>query len=191
MNRHPAPAARRSRSYLRFAVGWGKAMGREGVSFGFPVLGHPRDLGGRRGSRRVRVHLREFFLVHRLPLCPVGRYFRLRLLLGLPQPRCLLCCGRGEMEGSDSVRGESGVVAVRMRAWSAWVRTLTSGVHDCLCLLLGGEEPLDTVLRFHGCACPGENCRSPRRNFPSTFEDETQLSNFAEVINLTDCTDTV
>lgn len=89
------------------------------------------------------------------------------------------------MEGSDSVRGESGVVAVRMRAWSARVRTLTSGVHDRLCLLLGGEEPLDPVLRFHGCACPGENCRSPRRNFPSTFEDETQLSN-AEVTVMTD-----
>lgn len=89
------------------------------------------------------------------------------------------------MEGSDSVRGESGVVAVRMRAWSARVRTLTSGVHDRLCLLLGGEEPLDPVLRFHGCACPGEKCRSPRRNFPSTFEDETQLSN-AEVTVITD-----
>lgn len=71
------------------------------------------------------------------------------------------------------MRGESGVVAVRMRAWSAWVRTLTSGVHDCLCLLLGGEEPLDPVLRFHGCACAGEKCRSARRNFPSTFEAET------------------
>lgn len=79
------------------------------------------------------------------------------------------------------MRGESGVVAVRMRAWSAWVRTLTSGVHDCLCLLLGGEEPLDSVLRFHGCACAGEKCRSPRRNFPSTSR-KTQLSDFAEVI---------
>ena len=87
------------------------------------------------------------------------------------------------MEGSDSVRGESGVVAVRMRAWSAWVRTLTSGIHDCLCLLLGGEEPLDSVLRFHGCACAGEKCLSPRRNFPSTSR-KTQLSNYVEV---TDC----
>ena len=110
MTRHPAPAARRSRSYLRFAVGWGKASGREGVSFGFPVLGHPRDLGGRREPRRVCVHLREFFLVHRLPLCPVGPDFRVRLLLGLPQPRCLLCCGRGEMEGGVrfSARRERG-----------------------------------------------------------------------------------
>lgn len=85
-------------------------MGREGVSFGFPVLGHPRDLGGRREPRRVCVHLREFFLVHRLPLCPVGPDFRVRLLLGLPQPRCLLCCGRGEMEGGVrfSARRERG-----------------------------------------------------------------------------------
>ena len=40
---------------------------------------------------RVRAHLREFFLVRRLPLCSVGRDLRVRLLLGLPQPRRLLC----------------------------------------------------------------------------------------------------
>ena len=35
-------------------------------------------------------------------------------------------------------------------------RTLTRGVHVGLCLLLGGEEPLDPVLRFHGAR---EKCR--------------------------------
>ena len=183
MNRHPAPAARRSRSYLRFAVGWGKAMGREGVSFGFPVLGHPRDLGGRRGSRRVRVHLRRVFPGTPPPSVPC------RPRLPPPPPpwpasaslSSLLWTrgrGRGRIQCAERAGSSRCGCGRGVRGFVPW----TSGVHDCLCLLLGGEEPLDPVLRFHGCACPGENCRSPRRNFPSTFEVKTQLSNFAEVI---------
>ena len=74
---------------------------------------------------RVRAHLREFFLVRRLPLCSVCRDLRVRLLLGLPQPRrllCRVCVGWGRLDESALRHGATG------RRWGGRVRGKTKVV---------------------------------------------------------------